>query len=52
MPWWMCALLVWVALALLLGVVLGRVIRTAERREPRLDLTREEPQDEEHPWAS
>lgn len=33
MPWWTWVLLVWSVLAPVLGVVLGRVIRAADRRE-------------------
>ncbi|PRY48129.1 hypothetical protein LY71_11015 [Geodermatophilus tzadiensis] len=33
MLWWIWLLLMWSALALVLGVVLGGVIRTADRRE-------------------
>ena len=50
MPWWVWALVVWGVLALALGVVLGRAIRTAERREIGRDRVPE--QDEERPRAS
>ncbi len=47
MPWWVWALLVWGALALALGVVIGRAIRMADARE----LGRKEvrPHDEKTP---
>ncbi len=32
-PWWMWGLLVWSLVAVVLGVVLGRVLRAADRRE-------------------
>ncbi len=51
MPWWVWALVVWGALAPLLGVVLGRAIRTAEWRELRCDRPPAEQEDEE-PRAS
>ncbi|SNS89963.1 hypothetical protein SAMN04488107_4230 [Geodermatophilus saharensis] len=50
MPWWGWALLAWGALALALGLVLGRVIRTAEQRERGRGRADEE--DEERPRAS
>ncbi|MGY1774364.1 hypothetical protein ACI8AV_00755 [Geodermatophilus sp. SYSU D00804] len=33
MPWWVWALVVWVVLAAALAVILGKVIRAADRRE-------------------
>ena len=36
-PWWIWSLLVWSALALFLAVVLGGVIRTADRYEAGAD---------------
>jgi flagellar biosynthesis/type III secretory pathway M-ring protein FliF/YscJ len=49
-PWWVWALVVWGVLALALGVVVGRAIRTAERRELGREDTDEE--DEKRPRAS
>ncbi len=35
MPWWLWVLLAWSLVATLLGVAIGRAIRTAEQREGR-----------------
>lgn len=48
MPWWVWALVVWGVLALALGIVVGRAIRTAERRE----LGREPADEEDAPRRS
>ncbi len=49
-PWWVWTLLGWGVLALVLGLVLGSVIHTAERRE--LGRDREPEEDEQRPRAS
>jgi flagellar biosynthesis/type III secretory pathway M-ring protein FliF/YscJ len=49
-PWWVWALVVWGVLALALGIVIGRAIRTAERRERAREHADEE--DEQRPRAS
>ncbi len=51
MQWWVWALLVWGVLALALGVVIGRAIRTAERREIGRDRADEE-DEQRRPRAS
>ncbi len=52
-PWWIGGLLVWGVLAVVLGIALGMVIRTAERRELGRDRPAEEQEPEEQePWAS
>ncbi|MGY1733368.1 hypothetical protein ACI798_17815 [Geodermatophilus sp. SYSU D01045] len=35
MPWWVWALVLWAAVAVVVSVVVGRVIRAADRREAR-----------------
>ncbi len=48
--WWVWALVVWSVVALASGVVIGRAIRTAERRERGREDADEE--DEKRPRAS
>lgn len=55
--WWVWVLVAWSLLAVLLGVVLGRVLRAAERRERGHDREARgqepgEPEAEERPCAS
>jgi hypothetical protein len=55
-PWWVWVLLVWSALAVVLGVVLGRMLRTAEQRESGRGReadgrASEDPEDEQRPQA-
>ena len=46
-PWWLWVLLVWGALAVVVGILIGLAIRTAERREFGEGRTDERVDDEE-----
>ncbi|MFC4693826.1 hypothetical protein [Geodermatophilus arenarius] len=49
MPWWVWALVVWAVLAVTVAVVVGQVIRSADRRESRGDRSVRDDDDDQAP---